>query len=471
MPRVAKKAASARPRARRARAATPYRVVRGRGDYWTDVKKRWGAGGGKYKKGFSAAGSALGSAIGGGPGAAVGGVLGGLLNRAMYALTGFGDYSVRSNVLLESNDPPTVINRSNKEFVMRHREYITDIYSAGGSANTPSVFNNQTFPINPGQSTTFPWLSSIAGKFEQYRLEGMLFEYKSLYSDAVVTQNGSIGSIILATEYNAGAPAFVSKQQMENYQFAQSCKPSHNVLHPIECARSQTVLPELYVRPSALPSGEDVKTYDFGDFQIASVGIPLGAAGSPVALGELWVTYQIAMLKPKIPSVGPASYTDSGWSHFNTNNLVGQFTPSAPLAGGSGNAANSLYPLPQNNIAGVGFTSNSITIPLTTSPMRYMIDLWWTADVSTGSFNAPATGPITNGLLINASIMTGSYVIPNVGAAAACIGAAAKYFVEVPAIQGTNVLCTIPLQSNGTFPATGNIRLNVFINAVPFGTI
>lgn len=467
MPRVARKASATRPRARRVRSTTAYRVVRGRGDYWTDVKKRWGQGGGKYKKGFSAAGSALGSAIGGGPGAAVGGVLGGLLNRAMYALTGFGDYTVRSNVLLESNDPPAVINRSNKEFVMRHREYITDIYSAGGTANTPSIFNNQSFPVNPGQSNTFPWLSSIAGKFEQYRLEGMLFEYKSLYSDAVVTQNGSIGSIILATEYNAGAPMFVSKQQMENYQFAQSCKPSHNVLHPIECARSQTVLPELYVRPSAVPVGEDIKTYDFGDFQIASVGIPLGAAGAPVALGELWVTYQIAMLKPKIPAVGPASYVDSGWSHFNTNNLVGGFTSAKPLADGS----SSLFALPQNNIAGITFTSNSMSIPLITSPMRYMIDLWWTADVSTGSFNAPATGTIVNGLLINASIMTGSYVIPNVGAPAANIGAAGKYFVEVPAIQGTNTVCTIPFQSNGTFPGTGNVRLNVFVNAVPFGTI
>lgn len=468
MPRVAKKSASSRPRVakrpRRRVTTVTRRTVSGHGGYWDNVKARWGDGGGKLHNAFRAAGSAF----GGRPGAEVGG----LLNRALYALTGFGDYTVQQNVLLdESNDPPSVVNRSNKEFVMRHREYITDIYSAGGSANTPSVFNNQTFSINPGQSGTFPWLSSIAGKFDQYRLEGMLFEYKSLYSDAVVTQNGSIGSVILATEYNAGAVAFVSKQQMENYQFAQSCKPSHNVLHPIECARSQTVLPELYVRPAAVPIGEDVKTYDFGDFQIASVGIPLGAAGAPVPLGELWCTYQIAMLKPKIPGVGPASYTDSGWSHFNTNNLVGQFTSAAPLAGGSGNAANSIYPLPQNNIPGIGFTPSSITIPLTTSPMRYMIDLWWTADVSTGSFNAPATGTITNGLLINASIMTGSYVIPNVGAPAANIGAAGKYFVEVPAIQGTNVLCTIPLQSNGTFPATGNVRLNVFVNAVPFGTI
>ena len=91
----------------------------------------------------------------------------------------------------------------------------------------------------------------------------MVFEYKSLYSDAVVTQNGSIGSIVLATEYNSGAPAFTSKQAMENYQFAQSAKPSLSVLHPIECAPKQNVLSELYIRPGAVPAGQDVKTYDF----------------------------------------------------------------------------------------------------------------------------------------------------------------------------------------------------------------
>lgn len=151
-----------------------------------------------------------------------------------------------------------------------------------GANNTPSNFGIQGYPINPGDSKTFPWLSSIADKFEQYRIEGIIFEYKSLYSDAVVTQNGSIGSIILATDYNAGAPLFQSKQAMENYQFAQSSKPSNSIIHPVECARSQNVLSELYIRSGAVPSGEDIKTYDFGEFQIASQGIPLGAAGARV---------------------------------------------------------------------------------------------------------------------------------------------------------------------------------------------
>ena len=262
-------------------------------------------------------------------GSRVGAMIGDAAQGLVKHVTGFGDYKIQKNVLLEeTNSPPQVINRG-KEFVIRKREYIGDVYSAAGSANSVSLFNVQRFPIQPGDSSTFPWLSTIADKFEQYRIEGMLFEFKSLYSDAVVTQNGSIGSIVLATEYNAGDTNFLNKQQMENYEFAQSCKPSHSVIHPIECKRSQSVLSELYIRPGAVPAGQDVKTYDFGDFQIASQGIPLGSAGAAVNLGELWVSYQIVLIKPQIPA---NVVTQNQYFHLYTaDTAVGRFTAGSPL--------------------------------------------------------------------------------------------------------------------------------------------
>lgn len=70
------------------------------------------------------------------------------------------------------------------------------------------------------------------------------------------------------------------------------------------------------------------------DFQIASQGIPLGTAGASVALGELWVSYQIVLMKPKIPLLGSSSYVDSGYSHYSTNILAaGTCTSAAPLGG------------------------------------------------------------------------------------------------------------------------------------------
>lgn len=442
-------------RRRAPRTTTRRYAVRGHGGYWDNVKKRWGEGGGSMKSSFEDAGHII-----GGP---AGRQVGGLINRAIYALTGFGDYQVQSNALLETNGPPAVINRG-KEFIVRHREYISDIYSLAGAANTPSGFGLQTFAINPGNFTTFPWLSSIADKFEQYRIEGMVFEFKSLYSDAVVTQNGSIGSIILATEYNAGAPSFASKQAMENYQFAQSCKPSLSVLHPIECARSQNVLSELYVRPGVVPAGEDVKTYDFGDFQIASQGIPLGAAGAAVNLGELWVSYQIALIKPRIPTAS-SSYIDSGFAYFTGITDNAGFSPYGT------------QPVPINSIVKRGISNidvdltadNTFRIKCLSVAMVYQIDMYWYSLSSPGA--SVWRGPqftLTNCSFQNNST-TGTYqkiVYPlNLASGSDCNS---HSFIIVPAATPSSQYATIVVQT-GTFGVdqTAGVRFEAFFNAVP----
>lgn len=459
VPRRQPAASSMRTLARR-RVTAARASAASRPSYWANVKRRWAEGGGPNKAYYQAAGSLIGGTAGS--------VLGGIANRGLYALTGYGDYTVRSNVLLETNGPPSVVNRSNKEFVVRHREYITDVYSLAGAANTPSAFGLQSYSINPGDATTFPWLSTISDKFEQYRIEGMVFEFKSLYSDAVVTQNGSIGSIVLATEYNAGAPGFTSKQAMENYQFAQSCKPSGSVLHPIECARPQNVLSELYIRPAALPSGEDIKTYDFGNFQIASQGIPLGSAGAAVNLGELWVSYQIALIKPRIPT-GPTTYKDSGFAYFS--GIPGDPTNPALMPWG-------INPCPIDNVVRRSSTNLEITlvsdntfrIPCGSTIMCYQYDLYWYALSSVDP--TPWRGPgvtLTNGSFVNGAT-TGSYQQVRspltLSAGSRC---SSHGYVIVPAATPSVTFCTFVVQSS-TFGADQGVgvRFEGFFNAVPY---
>lgn len=425
--------------------------------YWNNFKRRWGEGGGPNKPYYQAAGALLGGSVGS--------LAGGLANRAMYALTGYGDYTVKSNALLETNGPPSVVNRSNKEFIVRHREYITDIYSLAGSANTPSAFGLLSFSINPGDATTFPWLSTIADKFEQYRIEGMVFEYKSLYSDAVVTQNGSIGSIVLATEYNAGAAAFTSKQAMENYQFAQSCKPSCSVLHPIECARSQNVLSELYIRPATVPAGEDVKTYDFGDFQIASQGIPLGAAGAAVNLGELWVSYQIAFIKPKIPT-GSSTYKDSGFAYFSGT------TDNAPIVGWGTVAcpANFVTKRPSTNIDVDIIANDTFRVKCLSTTAAYQVDWYWygTATSATAVWRAPSIS-VVNGSFVNAGTTSYYQNVREPTVANINNGCAQHFLIIVPASTPSQQSCTISI-NGGSFSCdqVNGVRFEGFFNAIPY---
>lgn len=220
--------------------------------------------------------------------------LGWLMNKGLSALvSGFGDYKIATNSLLTGGlDPPSVVNTiNNGSVIVRHREYLFDVQAT-------TAFTIQPLPINPGLIQTFPWLSNIAQHFEQYKFRGLLFEFKSLSSDAVLSSatSSALGSVVMATQYNALNPPFPDKFTMENYEFANSSKPSISFIHPVECAKRDTSIEELYVRGGAAPSGSDLRLYDLGTFNVATVGMQ---ADSGVA-GELWCTYEVELIKPKI---------------------------------------------------------------------------------------------------------------------------------------------------------------------------
>lgn len=210
-----------------------------------------------------------------------------------YLISGFGDYKIKGNTLMTGGlDPPEVINSvDNGGVIVRHREYLFDVLAS-------ETFNINTMPINPGIVETFPWLSNVAQHFEQYRIRGLLFEFKSLSSDAVLSAatSSALGSVIMATQYNALDVPFENKFQMENYEYANSSKPSLSFLHPVECVRSQTSVSELYVRGGVPAANSDIRLYDLGNFSIATVGMQ---AADGVA-GELWITYEVELYKPKL---------------------------------------------------------------------------------------------------------------------------------------------------------------------------
>lgn len=225
-------------------------------------------------------------------------------------IRGYGKYTVKNNTLLTGGmSPPMVQNSmSNGGIIVRHREYIGDITAT-------AAFTNRNFPINPGINESFPWLSQIANAFEQYRFRGLVFEYKSTSADALVTGNTSIGqgTVIMATQYNSISPGFVNKMEMQNYTYANSCKPSNSMLHPVECANFQTPMKVFYVRSGALPDNADEKTYDLGNFNIATEGLSVPDPSDQQSIGELWATFEIEFFKPKFD---PNSAEPLSMDHF-----------------------------------------------------------------------------------------------------------------------------------------------------------
>lgn len=243
---------------------------------------------------IAAGGSALGELAGGLvpiPGAArIGSFLGGKLGHLVEKITGFGDYHVDQNSIMKGGmTPPQIVNSVDTgSVIIRHREYIGDITSS-------TAFAVQTYPINPGLSRTFPWLSQIATSFEQYRLRGVLFEYASTSSDALLSSATStaLGSVSMQTDYDVADDPPTSKRQMLNSMFGSSDKPSLSFIHPIECKKGISAQSILYTRSAAIPSGYDLRLYDFGNFHIATEGMQVAGG----VLGELWITYEIEFFK------------------------------------------------------------------------------------------------------------------------------------------------------------------------------
>lgn len=175
-----------------------------------------------------------------------------------------------------------------------HREYITDLESS-------KDFSADVWPINPGNSDTFPWLHAVALQFEVFRLNKLRFEYVATSGDALNSTNAALGAIIMSTQYNATNPPFSSKFQMENYEGSVSVKPSKNAFHYVDCIRSRTPMNPMYVQSveqqiSSLNGQGNVLQYQLGQFYLASVGMQ--EAG--YRCGELWVSYDITLIKPRL---------------------------------------------------------------------------------------------------------------------------------------------------------------------------
>lgn len=241
-------------------------------------------------------------------GAKLGGIFGApgfgrAAGSAIGSIFGSGDYVMNTqpimtnSLITSSTEVPAFTGPQST--IIRHREYIKDITTS----STAGAFKIEQFQINPGLYESFPWLSNISQCFDEYRLRGMVFQYKTTSSDALNSTNTALGTVIMATEYNAAnTTSFTNKQSMESSEWAQSAKPSVSQIHAIECNPAYNAGDgHLFIRHGDPPTGQDLRWYDQGIFNIATTGFQ----GTNVTIGELWVSYEVELFKSKLPDSLP----------------------------------------------------------------------------------------------------------------------------------------------------------------------
>ncbi len=177
--------------------------------------------------------------------------------------------------------PPRVLSKVDGSVRIHHREFLADI--AGSVA-----FNaTQQFQINPGLVLTFPWLSSIARRFESYKLNALKFFFETS------APTSTTGTILLTMDYDPTDPAPLSKTQALSYRSSVRSAPWQDCC--LTCDR-----PDLNKRSTYYTRGSFVTSTDLHLYDIGNLFVCVGGQAGTSAIGELYVEYDIHLMTPQL---------------------------------------------------------------------------------------------------------------------------------------------------------------------------
>lgn len=176
--------------------------------------------------------------------------------------------------------------------IVEHTEYFMDVTSSA------SAFQASKIPINPGIVLAFPWLSSVANRFESYLFERLEFMYKPLCSTTTP------GVVILAVDYDAADATPNSKIIANSYAESSSSSVWDTSRHVCKGSNLRKFGIQRYVRTSD-QLGTDVRVSDVGNLFICTSNTP----ATPTQLGEVWVSYKVKLFTPQITATPSALVT------------------------------------------------------------------------------------------------------------------------------------------------------------------
>lgn len=243
---------------------------------------------------------------------------------------------------------PQMSHRKNGAFVFRHSEFIRTI----SGNTTPSI---ATFPLNPAQSSTFPWLCNIAYLFEQYRFTFLRFRYIPRCATSTA------GAVILGSDYDARDAPPLNEIELTQLARVVEDAPWKNISFTVDLSKTKV----MYIRPGGAPSDTDIKTYDIGSFYAGMFD-----AAANAGWGKLWVDYEVEFYHPN-PNQAPNSGemigapTSQGTFLFN-----GTFNGGMTMAGdGTGSATGyrpvgslSIFPSADSIGSKTAFNTNYLAI-------------------------------------------------------------------------------------------------------------
>jgi len=195
---------------------------------------------------------------------------------------------------------------------VRNREYIRDV-------NGSVAFSNILWAVNPGLFDTFPWLSTLASRFESYKFHSLAFEFEPDRGSNVA------GTVMLGMDYDPSDIAASTKQQLMSYGGSMRTVVWDKVKFVADRKAMAKLGPERYVRMHYSAPADALKTSDVGSFQMGVMGMVDASI-----VGELYVSYDIELITPQYDLA--EEYLASSFRHAS-NGTVALGDPFGTTAG------------------------------------------------------------------------------------------------------------------------------------------
>jgi len=223
---------------------------------------------------------------------------------------------------------------------VRHREYINPIDVENAAFERPSLTGlgfvkhaPLRYSVNPGDGTTFPWLSGLATRFEKYKFNSIRISYKP--SCPTTTQGG----LALVAVYDPADTVPSRRNQLFN---AESCVRGAVYDAMNMDLKKYHLTKELHVRAlhHGLVDANELRLSDVGYF----VAVVMNT-NTDIQFGDLFIEYDVTLRGPKVGD----DHAKSAWMEFTGDSTASGFSPFA-LTPYNGTTSMELRIAPENHM-------------------------------------------------------------------------------------------------------------------------
>ncbi len=196
----------------------------------------------------------------------------------------------------------------NRGIRVAHTEFVASVTAADSS------FLINSFIVNPGNGSTFPWLSNIALNYDRYKIVSLKFNY---VSSSPTSTGGKIG---IGYDYDSTDPEPANRREFYSL--------THHVeTMPWDCC--SIILPiDKTVKFINSHTTTDSKLIDCGQVFFMNDAIS-GPSSFPASLGDIIVEYVVELLDPQ-----QAPYTTTMFFGSNidpTGKFMDEFLATGPI--------------------------------------------------------------------------------------------------------------------------------------------